>query len=196
MQDVDDAYDHLRCEGAPLMQRFLAPLALVLALLVAVAPVHQPSAGGAATRDVPLYRGIMPALKHVQIPVKLPATLPGDLIKKGQHVYAYLVDVSSWSYIVTIDYTRDCHGADACSLAEIDGGPTLNEPTILDYPWGKPVTLARHVRGLFRPFSCGASCGQSAVVFADPATGIIYMAAIHGGSEKDTLALANAMLAP
>jgi hypothetical protein len=186
----------MRGERESIVKRFLTPGALVLALLLSAAPLHQPSVAGAVPTDIPLYSGIMPALKHVQIPVKLPATFPPGLVGKGQRLYASVVDVSPWSYIVAIDYTRDCHGADACTLAEIDGGPTLNEPTILDYPWGTPVTLARHVKGLFRPFSCGASCGQSAVVFADPATRIIYMVGIQGGSKKNTIALANAMIAP
>jgi hypothetical protein len=187
---------HTRNESESIVKRFLAPVALVFALLWSAAPLHQRSAAGAVPADIPLYSGIMPALKHVQIPVKLPAPFPPGLVGKGQRLYASVIDVSTWSYIVSIDYTRDCHGADACTLAEIDGGPTLNEPTILDYPWGTTVTLARHVKGLFRPFSCGASCGQSAVVFADPSTRIIYMVGLQGGSKKNTLALANAMIAP
>ena len=177
------------------MKWCLPPVALGLAVLVATGSAPWPSAAAAPAKYAPLYSGILPALKHVLIPLKLPATFPADRIGTGHRVYASVAAVSPWSYIVTIDYTPGCHGADACTLAEIDGGPTLNEPTILAYPWGKPVTLTHHVKGLFRPFSCGASCGQSAVVFADPSTGIIYMVGLQGGSKKDTIALANAMLA-
>jgi hypothetical protein len=130
----------------------------------------------------------------VAVPLKLPASLPSDAVSHNAELYANVQDVSKWSYIVNVDFTKNCMGADACSYAEIDGGPTINEPNILDYPWGKPVKLVGNVKALYRPFSCGVSCGQSAVVFADPTTGIVYMVAIHGGSEKDTLALANSML--
>ena len=176
------------------MNRILAAVALSLAMLSAVGSAQTLPTAGAATKVAPIFNGILPALKHVLIPIMLPATFPADFTSKGQHLYASLQEVSPWSYIVTIDYTKDCHGVNACNLAEIDGGPTVNEPNILDYPWGKPVKLMHNTRGLFRPFSCGASCGQSAVVFDDPTTGIIYMVGIHGGSEKDTISLANAMI--
>jgi hypothetical protein len=165
----------------------------LLARLVLAAPVQ--AAPAAAARYAPIFTAILPALKAVQIPIKLPVSFPSDAVGKGGHLYASVQDVSRWSYIVTVDYTRDCAGVDACSYAEIDGGPTLNEPNILDYPWGRPVRLAHNVKALYRPFSCGASCGQSAVVFTDPSTGIVYMVGIYGGSEKDTLALANTTLA-
>jgi hypothetical protein len=162
---------------------------------MALAAAPGAAGAGAAAKYAPVFTGILPALKSVEIPVKLPVSFPSNAVGKGGHLYASVQDVSRWSYIVTVDYTKGCGGADACNYAEIDGGPTLNEPSILDYPWGRPVGLAHNVKALYRPFSCGASCGQSAIIFADPSTRIVYMVGIHGGSEKDTLALANATLA-
>lgn len=170
-------------------------VALAAGLLGGLAQQAPSLAAPAAAHYAPIFSSILPALKQVQIPIKLPLSFPSDATGKGQHLYASVQDVSRWSYIINIDYTKDCGGVEACNYGEIDGGPTINEPNILDYPWGKPVTLTHKVKALYRPFSCGASCGQSAVVFADPSTEIVYMVGIHGGGKQDTLALANATLA-
>jgi hypothetical protein len=169
-------------------------LAASLLVVAAAAPTPVAARSSAATKYAPVFSGILSALRPVQIPIELPVAFPSDITKQHMRLYASVADVSAWSYIIDVDFTKNCHGADVCNYAEIDGGPTIDEPNILDYPWGVPVKLAHNVRGLYQHFLCGASCGQSAVVFKAPSTGIIYMAAIHAGNQADTVALANAML--
>jgi hypothetical protein len=61
----------------------------------------------------------------------------------------------------------------------------------MEYPQGKPITLTGHVKALFFAYRCGASCGDSVIVWEKE--GIPYTVSLKAGSLHDTLAMADSV---
>lgn len=171
------------------LRRGFAASALALAPLIApIAAAHAGTAPGAN----PIFRPLLPRLMSgIDIPVLLPRTLPAA-VSPRPHLYATLDDRGAFAYDVNIGYTPDCHGMGACRYGEVTGGPELNTPTIFDYPRAHHVRLHNGALGLYFPYTCGASCGDSALVFQDE--GIVYMVSIKAGSLPAVLAMANSVV--
>jgi hypothetical protein len=139
----------------------------------------------------PAFKPIIPRLARVLIPIALPYWLPRVTAKSP--AYADASDVSSTTYVIDLSYTRDCHGANACRLGSVTGGWTADTPGVLFTPTkGTPVKLHGGVVGVFYPFQCGASCGDSLLMWHK--RGIPYTVSVKGGSKQDTVAMANSAL--
>lgn len=173
------------------LRRGFAASALALASLIA--PIAAAHAGaGTAPSANPIFRPLLSRLvSGIDIPVLLPRTLPTNLSPRP-HLYATLDDRNAFAYDVNIGYTPDCHGMGACRYGEVTGGPELNTPTIFDYPRARHVRLHNGALGLYFPYTCGASCGDSALVFQND--GIVYMVSIKAGSLRAVLAMANSVV--
>lgn len=140
--------------------------------------------------DNPVFSSIKPLLSKVTIPLRLPSKFPNGKLA----IYAD-VDASStgtYSYLVNIGYAKHCYGAGACRLAAVTGGPVIDTPTIFDYPHGKHIMLHGGRPALYFPYTCGANCGDSVVVWQDD--GVVYTVSLKAGSKKDVTALANSAL--
>ena len=145
--------------------------------------------GGAASQAVnPLFRPILPQLKGVYIPVVLPTVIPR---RTKDRLYVSVDERSQFSYIIDIGYTATCHGTNYCRFGELDGGPVGETPTIFDYPRGRQMRLRNGAPALYFPYSCGASCGDSVLVFQ--LQGTIYTITLKTGALKDLLAMANSV---
>jgi len=157
-------------------------------------PLHAAPAGqrGALpTRSLavnPVFRPLLSRLKGVGIPVLLPTYIPrqnaGNL-----RLYATVDDRGAYSYLIDIGFTPDCHGSTVCRLGEVTGGPEVDTPTIFDYPRGRHVRLRNGALALYYPYTCGASCGDSVLVFQ--VDGTVYTASLKAGALSDVLAMAN-----
>jgi hypothetical protein len=138
----------------------------------------------------------MKELQRVLIPVALPTTLPIAGMPHDTHLYASIADnsLSATTYIVNLGFTQDCQGARACRYGEVTGGWTADTPGVLlpDHG-GVPITLRGGIRGTFYPFSCGASCSDSAILWH--VHGIPYTVSLKAGSRHDALLMANSAIA-
>ncbi len=65
-------------------------------------------------------------------------------------------------------------------------------PTVFDYPRGRHVRLHNGALALYYPFTCGASCGDSELVFQRDA--FVYMVTRKAGSLADLLTIANSVV--
>ncbi len=136
----------------------------------------------------PVFRPLLSQLKGVTVPVLLPTYIPRRSAGNPR-LYATVDDRSTYSYLIDIGFTPDCRGATVCRLGEITGGPEVGTPTIFDYPRGRHVRLRNGALALYYPYTCGASCGDSVLVFQ--VDGTVYTASLKAGSLSDVLAMAN-----
>jgi hypothetical protein len=175
------------------LPRFLLAGGVVLMVMIssALSPAY---AGAQGTPSV--FAPVMNALRQVAIPVALPATLPSGLIPRGLHVYASIAadSLSETTYIVNLGFTPDCQGSTACRYGEVTGGWTADTPGVLaPDQGGVPIALQGGVHGTFYPFTCGASCGDSVILWH--LHGIPYTVSIKAGARHAVLLLADAALA-
>jgi hypothetical protein len=169
-------------------RRLTCALGLVCALwLVADGGI----AGAAARATVnPVFRPILAQLKGLEVTVLLPTFIPHQH-EKGLHLYAEVDDKGRYSYFVDLGYAPNCGGATVCRFGSVTGGAEVDTPTIFDYPRGRHVHLRNGALALFFPYTCGASCGDSVLVFQ--VDGIVYTVSIKAGSLQDVLAMANSV---
>ena len=64
-------------------------------------------------------------------------------------------------------------------------GPEVDTPTIFDYPRGRHVRLRGGALALYYSYTCGASCGDSVLVFQRE--GVVYTVGVKAGSLGDVL---------
>lgn len=147
----------------------------------------------AATPPAPnvLFTPLLPRLRTLSIPVVLPATIPFKATASSK-LYATLDDHTAFSYLINIGYTAACHGTGACRWGEIVGGSEPDMPTVFDYPTGRHVRLHNGALALYYPFRCGASCGDSELVFQR--AGFVYMVTRKAGALTALLTMANSVV--
>jgi|tagenome__1003787_1003787.scaffolds.fasta_scaffold20723049_2 hypothetical protein len=127
-------------------------LSLLLALLVSLATAP---AAQAKTVDVPrLLRSSIPKARGGGVPVLLPARMNLDYSGRtyaggggGNDEYALFLDA------------RPHCGGNACFLASF----TAKEGDPLGFKVN--VTLARGIKGAYKPLSCGASCSPPSIMW-------------------------------
>lgn len=179
-----------------------SPVARVSRLLLRVVPVilaagvtagATGSGATSATRPAPnvLFTPLLTRLRTLYIPAVLPATIPFTATTSSK-LYATLDDHTAFSYLINIGYTSGCHGTGACRWGEVVGGFGPDMPTVFDYPKGRHVRLHNGSLALFYPFRCGASCGDSELVFQR--AGFVYMVTRKAGSLPDLLIMANSVV--
>jgi hypothetical protein len=170
----------------------LVGAALVLSALCAEMPVARAATNTAATVYAPIKAG----LQNVYIPVALPTVFPLAKMPSTTRIYADIQDnsQSATTYIVDLGYTKTCDGGGACGYGEVTGGWTGDTPGVLSpLKGGVPITLQGGVKGTFYPFTCGASCGDSVILWHH--NGIPYTVSIKAGSRSDVLLMANSAVA-
>jgi hypothetical protein len=86
-------------------------------------------------------------------PVLLPRSLPLDT----KHLYPS-GRATGRSYDLELGAVKNCHGADACLVADFTASPG---GTV----FGKKVKVTGATRAGFTPLSCGASCAPPQIVF-------------------------------
>ncbi|MGH2408752.1 MAG: hypothetical protein ACRDGS_00140 [Chloroflexota bacterium] len=179
------------------MRHPFTPLSTALAggalLLTALFP-SLPSANAAGS-GASVYAPVKAALQEVLIPVALPTALPLAGMPRGTHLYAEIDgnSLSVTTYIVDLGYAKGCGGAGACRYGEATGGWTGDTPGVLTPDQGGvAITLRGGVHGTYYPYTCGASCGDSIIMWHWHR--IPYTVSLKGGSRADTLLMANSAL--
>ncbi len=138
----------------------------------------------------PVFQPILPRLKGVTIPVLLPTYITRQDLK-GLRLYATVDDRGLYSYLINVGFTPDCHGGGACRFGEVTGGPEIDTPTVFDYPRGRHVRLRGGALALYYPYTCGASRGDSVLVFQRE--GVVYTVSLKAGALGDVLSMANSV---
>lgn len=104
---------------------------------------------------LPLFQAVLPDLKkYMPLPVYFPTTF-GD-VAPGQ-LYASIAKADATSYYLSLDFSADCNGANACHYGSLSGEAT----TYLDPQSGQKVSLAGGQTGYFNDAGCGASCSEA-----------------------------------
>ncbi|MGH2387903.1 MAG: hypothetical protein ACRDIE_06820 [Chloroflexota bacterium] len=155
-----------------------------------------PGARAATNGAAAVYAPVKADLQHVLIPVALPTTFPMGDMPNGTRVYAGIEEysLSATTYIVDLGFTKDCAGGGACRLGEATGGWTGDTPGVLvPARGGVPIALHGGAKGTFYPFTCGAGCGDSVILWH--AHGIPYTVSLKAGSRSNVLRMANSAIA-
>ena len=175
-----------------LLSAALTSGALLLTALFPGMPSADAAGGGGS-----VYAPVKAALQEVQIPVALPTALPLVGMPRGTHLYTEIDgnSLSVTTYIVDLGYVKGCGGAGACRYGEATGGWTGDTPGVLvPDQGGVPITLRGGVHGTFYAFTCGASCGDSTILWHGR-HGIPYTVSLKGGSRANVLLMANSAIA-
>jgi hypothetical protein len=133
------------------MRRSL-PFALAAALVLA------PAAQARVVRIPAAFSAVVPQIKRqARIAVRLPSRADLD-IGTTQQLYA-TGKARRGRYDLELAGSSRCHGADACFIAAFTArrGQALGERA--------NVRLARGVRGVYHPLSCGASCSPPSIAW-------------------------------
>ncbi len=111
----------------------------------------------------------------------------------------YLTRAEYGSYVISLDFGEDCHGAGAChygSLAarmiDAGGGAEATILPILGTSSFIPLQLAHNIPGFFVESQCGANCSDAQISWIYDGTE--YLLGLKAGSLENVVALANAAL--
>jgi hypothetical protein len=117
------------------------------------------------------------------VPLRLPYFLPDsvDASAPDVHLYAILEAADKGEYYIQLAWTSDCEGGNSCHYGSIIGSAA-----IIPGPHRKriPVQLSGGVTGYYIPFTCGAHCDDSSLVWSE--RGFHYSISIKAGSLKNT----------
>ena len=164
------------------MRRIL-PCALAAALLLA------PAAQARVVPIPPLFSVVLkPVKRQARIPVRLPSGADLDVGKRQLYATG---TARRGRYDLELAAAPRCRGANACFLAAFTArkgqplGDTAN------------VALARGLRGVYHPLSCGASCSPPSIAWVQG--GVRYdmqvrIAATRSRSRTAMVALANSAI--
>jgi hypothetical protein len=152
-----------RRKGSIRMQRgVIAKLCLSGVTIIGLLAGSQSVAARSSSKQTPVspvFRSLLPALARTHVPAYLPVVFP----EAGKtRLYATLQGAKAGHYQVNIDYTADCHGADACHYGDLDG---RSLPAGKAKPSGTRVDLGHHVTAYFVTGGCGASCAESTITW-------------------------------
>ena len=141
---------------APVVRIFVG--AAAVAGLMAGTPPLAPPALAEQGPVSSLFAHLLPALGSTGVKAYLPTVFPDA---GGAHLYATVSHVTPGRYWLMVDFTPDCHGADACHYGDVWG----QRAQVKAAPAGVPVELGRHVVGYYVQGRCGASCAEGTVTW-------------------------------
>lgn len=156
---------------------------LFVAMLLAVAT----DARGAAADGRRLFSTVAPRLKAAGgLAVLLPVCLPNDAQATPSRSFTATIEENTRTrYVVDIGFAPDCYGYTACTFGEITG--SLQALPVS----GTAVRLANGSTAYFTPAECGASCGESTLVWR--AGHAYYEVGVRAGLRSTLLEIANSM---
>lgn len=148
---------------------------LLLALLLALVAAAPAVAARTYRIDVPrtLAKQVTAAKKRTTIPVLLPSRF---IAERSKLHGAGGRQTTQTDYRLTLAATRDCGGANACTVASFTAtteGERTNEVE---------VDLAHGVTGFFAPERCGASCSDPSIEWIQD--GVLYEIQAAAGTPR------------
>jgi hypothetical protein len=135
-----------------------------------------------------LFTSLRPALERTAVPLRLPSYIPIDGQRQPNpqlpqlQVYAVLDKIQfDQGYQITLGYTPDCSGGNACRLGTLSGEIKPHQSIKDTYDFMRdpnfkgrrsqeamaPVSLSRGIQGWFIPWICGANCNDAKVVWEE-----------------------------
>lgn len=137
--------------------------------------------------------------------INVPITTEG----KFENVFAYVLSSAKDSYTLTLDATSDCQGANVCSFGMLtarqvyqDTPPLAQDTSASEPPDYLPmarspesageVQLIGGITGYFIPYSCGANCNTSDVIWEQ--NGYRYSVGVRMASQAAVVRMANSAI--
>jgi len=150
------------------------------------APTLQPSASPRASID-PRFQPILPALKAVNIPLRLLPSIE-DYPKGSQNaLYVTVLSAAANGYDLAITLQPDC-SAHICIQGHLIGEVVTNNSVP-----GTPVALINNITGYYSPPVCGANCSDGQLGWIEH--NIRYFITMRGDNVALLTRFANATLA-
>lgn len=134
-----------------------------------------------------VFATILPQLKSkTKIPIYLPSYIPE--LNESTPIYANLESVNRSKYVISLAFTQDCNGGNACRLGSIRGEviPLKQIPLT-----GKKIALKNGYLAYFTEAKCGANCSDSTLVWQDKNTR--YTFAIKASDLNTLVKMANSV---
>ncbi|NBD31477.1 MAG: hypothetical protein GVY17_00490 [Cyanobacteria bacterium] len=155
----------------------------------------------------------LPQENYTILPQGSEATNPNPSVPT---LYPYLVEASLSRYDISLDVTPECGGTGACKEGSIIGeqitaktpemperftelselyrnDPNSQKPPVRRSPEPpESVQLSGGITGYFIPFTCGASCGESRVVWDQ--NGYRYQVGLESSEQQAVVNLANSAI--
>ncbi len=111
---------------------------------------------GSTAKVLPLFQPLLEPLKQqTSLQILLPTLVEGA---GGAKLYASISKVDTSKYLIAIEFTPDCNGANVCDYGSLTGQVAGLDAHPLA---GTKVALANGQTGYFRDAPCGASCGEA-----------------------------------
>ncbi|WP_096608096.1 hypothetical protein [Calothrix sp. NIES-2100] len=137
-----------------------------------------------------VFRPILAKLKQKsRIRILLPKFVPES---DGENkVYAIVENATLKKYEILLGFSPDCTGGTACRLGIVTAEAVTRKTPRLT---GKPVTLAKGIRGYFVDATCGANCSDSTLTWRE--RGVQYTVGIKAGDRASLIKMANSAINP
>jgi len=129
-------------------------------------------------------------LAKTHVPVELPTYLPYVAQNDSPSIYATIDSVDSGAYTIELGLGEGCGGAGACHYGTVRGS---TRPLVENHGSKKAVMLDAGIRGYFINFTCGASCDDAAIGWADGHCH--YSVSIKAGDKAALIKVANSAVA-
>jgi hypothetical protein len=166
------------------------------------------------------YEPMLADLQGTGIPLRLPTYMPtqasirsgdakanAEMANKLFHIH--LDEYTPNGYRLTVGYTPDCDGGNACRMGTIEanrltkGTPAIDESFAFMKPNSgfkgersqelmQPVDLAKGTKGWFIPWICGATCNDAKVVW--DRDGYRYFVGFKVGDKAELIEMANSAI--
>ncbi|MBN9392052.1 MAG: hypothetical protein J0I20_28705 [Chloroflexi bacterium] len=115
---------------------------------------------GSTAKVISLFQPLLKPLKDQSfIQVLLPTAIEGAEPAK---LYSSIQQLDSTIYVIRVEYTPDCNGANACDFGTLTGQLAVADTTPLT---GTKVALANGRTGYYQDAPCGASCGEATITW-------------------------------
>lgn len=154
----------------------------------------------------PIFR---PVLSQLTTKTRVPLLLPAYVPQEDYPLYATVNTAQPEQYELTIGATEDCSGGNYCRYGTVSGQritsstPSVEEEyAFLNDPQYQPserspekmgrVTLANGIRGYFIPYTCGANCDDSKVIWEQ--NGYRYLVGLKKADKKVVVEMANSAI--
>jgi hypothetical protein len=136
----------------------------------------------------PIFRSILPKLtQKTQIHILLPQFIPES---GGENpLYAILETAIPNKYEIMLGFSPECTGGNACRLGSVAAEAVTKTTPRLK---GKPVALARNIKGYFEDYKCGANCSDATITWRQKS--VQYTVGLKAGDRPTLVKMANSAI--
>ena len=127
--------------------------------------------------------------KKSRIRILLPKFVPES---DGENpIYAIVEKATEKKYEILLGFSPDCTGGTACRLGIVTAEAVTQKTPRLT---GKPVSLAKKIKGYFVDSTCGANCSDATLTWRQQ--GVQYTVGLKAGDRASLVKMANSAINP